>query len=45
MTFSNMRACGVRTLAAWCLGRGGSRAFLYFEPYPVSALWRMMVES
>ena len=22
MTFANMRANGVRTLAAWCLGRG-----------------------
>ena len=46
MTLGNMRANGVRTLAAWCHGRGCNhfrvRGFLYFEPYPVAALCRMM---
>jgi len=48
MTLGNMRANGVRTLAAWCLGRGCNhfrvRGFLYFEPYPVAALCRMMYD-
>ncbi len=39
MTLGNMRANGVRTLAAWRLGRGCDHRvrwlFLYFEPYPV----------
>jgi hypothetical protein len=28
MTFGNMRANGVRTLAAWCLGRGCDHYFI-----------------
>jgi len=46
MTLGNMRANGVRTLAAWRLGRGCDHRvrglFLYFEPYPVSSLSRIM---
>jgi hypothetical protein len=48
MTLGNMRAKSVQTLAAWCLGRGfnhyRARGLFYdLEPYPMSALCRMMV--
>jgi hypothetical protein len=36
MTLSNMRANGVRTLAAWCLGRGCNYHFIL----RVSSLFR-----